>query len=248
MRPRAPRATRACSPPRRSPPRPQDVMFALAYLGRRAAERHAWRGGTSCAGARPELVKELPLASASPERSRPAGRRPQSAPAVRRAVPRVPRSRRRPARHGARERARVRRGAAARRGAGRARSREDGVLQQREPRVPHAAHAAARTARGRCWRDRRRRWRQCTASGRTSCIATRLRLLKLVNTLLDFSRIEAGRIDANYEPTDLAAFTTELASVFRSAVEQRRRSRSSSTARRCASPSTSIGTCGRRSS
>jgi PAS domain S-box-containing protein len=47
-----------------------------------------------------------------------------------------------------------------------------------------------------------------------------LRLLRLVNTLLDFSRIEAGRIDANYEPTDLAAFTTELASVFRSAVEK----------------------------
>jgi signal transduction histidine kinase/CheY-like chemotaxis protein len=47
-----------------------------------------------------------------------------------------------------------------------------------------------------------------------------LRLLKLVNTLLDFSRIEAGRIDASYEPTDLAAFTAELASVFRSATEK----------------------------
>jgi len=46
------------------------------------------------------------------------------------------------------------------------------------------------------------------------------RLLKLVNTLLDFSRIEAGRIDAAYEPTDLATFTTELASVFRSALEK----------------------------
>jgi signal transduction histidine kinase/DNA-binding response OmpR family regulator len=46
------------------------------------------------------------------------------------------------------------------------------------------------------------------------------RLLKLVNTLLDFSRIEAGRIDAAYEPTDLAAFTTDLASVFRSAIEK----------------------------
>jgi PAS domain S-box-containing protein len=46
-----------------------------------------------------------------------------------------------------------------------------------------------------------------------------LRLLKLVNTLLDFSRIEAGRIQAVYEPTDLATFTTELASVFRSAIE-----------------------------
>lgn len=46
------------------------------------------------------------------------------------------------------------------------------------------------------------------------------RLLKLVNTLLDFSRIEAGRAQASYEPTDLAAFTCELAGVFRSAVEK----------------------------
>ena len=47
-----------------------------------------------------------------------------------------------------------------------------------------------------------------------------LRLLKLVNTLLDFSRIEAGRIEASYEPTDLASLTAELASVFRSAIER----------------------------
>jgi signal transduction histidine kinase len=47
-----------------------------------------------------------------------------------------------------------------------------------------------------------------------------LRLLKLVNSLLDFSRIEAGRAQANYESTDLAAYTVELASVFRSAVEK----------------------------
>jgi PAS domain S-box-containing protein len=46
------------------------------------------------------------------------------------------------------------------------------------------------------------------------------RLLKLVNTLLDFSRIEAERTDAAYEPTNLAAMTAELASVFRSAVEK----------------------------
>ncbi len=47
-----------------------------------------------------------------------------------------------------------------------------------------------------------------------------LRLQKLVNTLLDFSRIEAGRIQASYEPTDLATFTADLASVFRAAVEK----------------------------
>ncbi|MBC7896366.1 MAG: response regulator, partial [Cytophagaceae bacterium] len=47
-----------------------------------------------------------------------------------------------------------------------------------------------------------------------------LRLLRLVNSLLDFSRIEAGRIRAAYQPTDLAFFTAELASVFRSACER----------------------------
>ncbi|WP_315791836.1 ATP-binding protein [Fischerella sp. JS2] len=47
-----------------------------------------------------------------------------------------------------------------------------------------------------------------------------LRLLKLVNTLLDFSRIEAGRVQAAYEPTDLAMLTTDLAAVFRSAIER----------------------------
>jgi len=47
-----------------------------------------------------------------------------------------------------------------------------------------------------------------------------LRLLKLVNTLLDFSRIEAGRIQASYEPIDLAAYSAELASMFRTATEK----------------------------
>ena len=47
-----------------------------------------------------------------------------------------------------------------------------------------------------------------------------LRLLRLVNTLLDFSRIEAGRVQAVYEPTDLATFTADLASSFRSAIEK----------------------------
>jgi hypothetical protein len=41
-----------------------------------------------------------------------------------------------------------------------------------------------------------------------------------VNTLLDFSRIEAGRANANYQPTDLPGFTAELASNFRSATEK----------------------------
>jgi len=48
------------------------------------------------------------------------------------------------------------------------------------------------------------------------------RLLRLVNTLLDFSRLEAGRYQARYQPTDLSRFTSELASVFRSATEKAR--------------------------
>ena len=47
-----------------------------------------------------------------------------------------------------------------------------------------------------------------------------LRLLKLVNTLLDFSRIEAGRAVAAYEPADLALFTTDLANTFREVIEK----------------------------
>ncbi len=47
-----------------------------------------------------------------------------------------------------------------------------------------------------------------------------LRLLKLVNSLLDFSRIEAGRMQALYEPTDLATLTAELASNFCSAADR----------------------------
>ncbi len=47
-----------------------------------------------------------------------------------------------------------------------------------------------------------------------------LRLLRLVNTLLDFARIEAGRLRAAFEPVDLAVETSQLAGVFRSAIEK----------------------------
>ncbi|NTU80636.1 MAG: PAS domain-containing protein [Chloroflexales bacterium] len=49
-----------------------------------------------------------------------------------------------------------------------------------------------------------------------------LRLQKLVNSQLDFSRIEAHRIEATYIATDLATLTAELAGMFRSAVERAR--------------------------
>jgi signal transduction histidine kinase len=47
-----------------------------------------------------------------------------------------------------------------------------------------------------------------------------LRLMRLVNSLLDFSRIESGRAQASYEPSDLSAMTAYLASAFRSAIER----------------------------
>jgi PAS domain S-box-containing protein len=47
-----------------------------------------------------------------------------------------------------------------------------------------------------------------------------LRLLKLVNTLLDFSRLEAGRVAAHFELVDLAAINSELASNFQTVMER----------------------------
>ncbi len=47
-----------------------------------------------------------------------------------------------------------------------------------------------------------------------------LRLQKLVNTLLEFSRIEAGRMEASFEKVDICGLTGDLASTFRSMIEK----------------------------
>ncbi len=47
-----------------------------------------------------------------------------------------------------------------------------------------------------------------------------LRLQKLVNMLLDFSRLEEGRLQASYQPTNLSRLTTALASNFRAVIEK----------------------------
>ncbi|KAH7100384.1 hypothetical protein BKA62DRAFT_640120 [Auriculariales sp. MPI-PUGE-AT-0066] len=46
------------------------------------------------------------------------------------------------------------------------------------------------------------------------------RLLQLVNSLLDFARLAAGRFLAMFRPVNLPALTTDLASLFRSAIER----------------------------
>ena len=46
------------------------------------------------------------------------------------------------------------------------------------------------------------------------------RLLRLVNALLDFSRLESGRLTARFEPVDLGRETAELAGTFSAAVER----------------------------
>jgi signal transduction histidine kinase len=47
-----------------------------------------------------------------------------------------------------------------------------------------------------------------------------MRLQKLVNTLLDYARIEAGRVEAIYEAVDIGLLTRELASTFHSAIHR----------------------------
>ena len=46
------------------------------------------------------------------------------------------------------------------------------------------------------------------------------RLLRLVNSLLDFARLESGRTSSCFAPTDLAVMTADFASTFRSAIER----------------------------
>ena len=120
-----------------------------------------------------EMVAIVPIArSGATGRAGRAGGRAQSVPPARRRLPGVPRASspaRSPASIG--NAAGLRGGAAARRGAGRARPRQDGLLQQREPRVSHAAHADARADRGRAGDAAERAARAARTS--TPCTATR---------------------------------------------------------------------------
>ena len=159
-----------------SPPRPARIDLrcgGAALAARRASSRPVRRASVEelpvAAGPLPATRGAAVLPIAQPGRGaagRRAGRRAQPAPPPRRELPQLPRARRRPDRHRHRQRARARRGQGPRRGAGRDRPRQDGLLQQRQPRVPHAADADARAGS----RTRSRR-------GRTRCRADERRAL-----------------------------------------------------------------------
>ena len=52
------------------------------------------------------------------------------------------------------------------------------------------------------------------------CHRNAQRLLSLVNALLDFAKVEAGRVEALFTPVKLGELVTNLASLFRSAIER----------------------------
>jgi len=47
-----------------------------------------------------------------------------------------------------------------------------------------------------------------------------MRLLRLVGALLDQARMESGRMQASFEPTDLSTLTADIASIFRAVMER----------------------------
>ena len=148
-----------------------------------------------------------------------------------------------------RQRPGLRGGAAAGRGAGRARPGQDRLLLQRQPRVPHPADAHARARSRTPWptadeplppRQRER------AGGRPPQRAAAAEAGQHPARLLA-DRGRAGSRPSTSRPT-WPRFTADLASDFRSAVRAGRAWSWSSTARPCPSRSTSTATCGRRSS
>ena len=184
-----------------------------------------------------------------------AGRRPagvlvagrQPAPRARRRLPRLLEllAGQRPAPH--RERARLRGGAPARRGA----AELDRAKTAFFSNVSHEFRTPLTLMLGPLedvLRDATACCRRAPRSSSRSAHRNSLRLLKLVNTLLDFSRIEAGRAQARYEPTDLAALTRRPARARSARPRARRASRSRRLPAAPRAACTSIATCGRRSS
>ena len=102
----------------------------------------------------------------------------------------------------------------------RARPGEDHLLLRRQPRAADAADAAARPDRRRPRRHRRAAAGRPCGSSCSLALRNGQRLQRLVNDLLDFASIEAGRASPVRVETDVATFTAELAGIFRAAAER----------------------------
>ena len=92
---------------------------------------------------------------------------------------------------------------------------QDSIFQQRQPRAADSAHPHPRTAPGRA-----RRRLALGLSHSQMVNRNALRLQRLVNALLDFSRIEAGRMNVFCELTDVAALTADLVTNFQPMIER----------------------------
>ena len=162
-------------------------------------------------------------ASAADGRSRPArraGRWAQPVPAVRRQLSRLPGPDRRPDRRRHRQRPGLRGGASPRRGPGGDRSRQDGIFLQRQSRIPHATHADDRADRGRAERRRRPSCPPSSATAWRSRTATACACSSWSTRCWTSRASRPAGSKRSFEPTDLAAFTAELASNFESATEK----------------------------
>ena len=199
-----PRRARTAPPRRAACLRAHGWRLAAGRAPGRRRRRRARGRSTPVPGPSPcSEVAVLPLAgTASDEPLRPSRRRHQSAAPHRRRLPRLPAPRRLQHRQCDRQRPQIGRRAPPGRKPGRTRPRQDRLLHQHLARVPHAARAAARPDRGGAEDRARSRARSCGLAYRNG-----RRLLRLVNGLLDFARIQAGRLKAHFVAVDLPRLT-----------------------------------------
>ena len=102
--------------------------------------------------------------------------------------------------------------------AGRPGPGEDGVLPERQPRAAHPVDRAAGPVAEPAGR-RPRTGRRPNEQDLQAAMRAAERLRTMVDALLDFSGAEAGSLNPDRQPTDLADLTAQTCSMFRSAAE-----------------------------
>ena len=221
---RARRDRRRATPPRRR--RSRSATAACGRSPRRCAalRRSSSRRRPTCriplpTGAWERTPERIAIVGISPSgdrgRGRDPGRGPQPAPPVRRELPRLRRSHRRPDRRGASP-------APTPISCSDRRAEELAAIDRAKTAFFSNVSHEFRTPLTLMLGPTEDALDQGSLEGESLKMVHRnqLRLLKMVNNLLDFARIEAGRMQASYAPTDLGALTADLASSFRAAVER----------------------------